>query len=211
MRWNTAEILSVLKVPSLRSHIVLNLSFFVSMGFALLKLVMGAWLRSYWLTAVGAYYAGLAVVQFFLLRSFHHQNAKKQNRVFLWTAVLLSVLTVTMAGVFIQMVRDDRTYSYPGLLIYIMALWAFAKMITAVWNLVRIRRDMEIVLTAVRCVSFATALMSVQSLQTAMLSTFGGPGQFARMMNAVLGGCITLCMTLLSAGMLIHGIRAGDT
>ena len=100
------------------------------------------------------------------------------------------------------MIRNDQTYRYPGILIYVMAVWAFAKIIIAVKNLIQRRKEDEPILAAARTLSFAAALMSILALQTAMITEFGGGADFARTMNTIAGAVIAGLLIALSLMML---------
>ena len=108
----------------------------------------------------------------------------------------------------IRMIRDGQTYRYPGILIYVMALWAFAKIIIAAKNLIQRRRDEQPILAAARTLSFAAALLSILALQAAMITEFGGGADFARTMNTIAGAVIAALLIALSLIMLM---KSGST
>ncbi len=189
--------------PETRSRYLLYLSLAGNAGFTLLELAGGIFTGSLWLTAIGAYYAVLALIRCSLVRSMRSQDGHAGKKAYFRTAILLNVLTVTMAGIFAQLIIDSRSFHYPGVFIYAMALWAFVKIILAVRNLIRGRKDDEPVPAAARCLSFAAALMSILALQTALISEFGGGSpDFAYTMNGISGAVITALMITLSALML---------
>ena len=186
-----------------RSRYILHFSLAANIAFALLKLGVGIYSHSLWLAAVGIYYAVLALMRFSLLRSIRTADAQEEKKAYFRTAILLNVLTVTMTGIFAQLIIDDQSFHYPGVLIYAMALWAFIKIILAVKNLIQRRKEDEPILAAARCLSFAAALMSILALQTAMISQFGEDAvDFAHTMNGIAGAVITALLITLSAMML---------
>lgn len=186
-----------------RSRYILHFSLAANIAFALLELAEGLYFNSVWLVAIGVYYAVLGVMRFSLLHSIRSADAQQGKKAYFRTAILLNVLTVTMTGIFAQLIIDDRSFHYPGVLIYAMALWAFIKIILAVKNLIQRRKEDEPILAAARCLSFAAALMSILALQTAMISQFGeGEANFAHTMNGVVGAVITALLIILSALML---------
>ena len=58
------------------------------------------------------------------------------------------VLGVAMSGMIVQMVRDGRTYSYPGVVIYAMAAYVFYNLTVTTVNLARLRRQQDWLLAA---------------------------------------------------------------
>lgn len=194
--------------PNARSRYSLHFSLAANIAFALLELAEGLYFGSLWLIAVGAYYAVLGVMRYSLLRSLRTANAQEEKKAYFRTAILLNVLTVTMTGIFAQLIIDDQSFHYPGVLIYAMALWAFIKIILAVRNLIRRRKEDEPILAAARCLSFAAALMSILALQTAMISQFGEDAlDFAHTMNGIAGAVITALLITLSAMMLVKALK----
>ena len=191
-----------------RSRYILHLSLAANIAFALLELTEGLYFNSIWLVAIGVYYAVLGVMRFFLLRSIRSADEQHGRKAYFRTAILLNVLTVTMTGIFAQLIIDDQSFHYPGVLIYAMALWAFIKIILAVKNLIRRRKEEELILAAARCLSFAAALMSILALQTALISQFGEDAvDFAHTMNGVAGAVITALLITLSAMMLAKATK----
>ena len=194
---------NVLRDNDLRSRYMLNLSLWANLLVAAFKLILGIAVQSFWLGAVGVFYGVLALIRFSLLRSFRKETPNAEQKAYRRTALLLNVLTLTMTGIFVQMIRDDQTYRYPGILIYVMAVWAFAKIIIAVKNLIQRRKEDEPILAAARTLSFAAALMSILALQTAMITEFGGGADFACTMNTIAGAVIAGLLIALSMMMLI--------
>ena len=190
------------------SRYTLNLSLAANIAFALLELAEGMFFGSIWLIAIGVYYAVLGVMRFSLLRSIRTADAQGEKKAYFRTAILLNVLTVTMMGIFAQLIIDDQSFHYSGVLIYAMALWAFIKIILAVKNLIQRRKEDEPVLAAARCLSFAAALMSILALQTAMINQFGKREiGFAHIMNGIVGAVITALLITLSAMMLVKASK----
>lgn len=188
-----------------RSQFGLNLSLVLNLVYAILKLGTGIYYHSFWMGALGIYYAVLAGLRFSLLRAIHKSNDQNGTLIYRRTGWLLNLLTLTMTGIFVQMVRENQAYDYPGVLIFAMAVWAFAKIILAVTNLIGRQKDENKVLAAARCIAFAGALMSILALQTALLARFGeGAVSFAQTMNAIAGAGVTALLITLSTLMIVR-------
>lgn len=107
-------------------------------------LLMGIVYRSYWLMALGVYYAVLALMCFFLLRGLGSEGTcaaspAAQCRAYHLTGAMMLVLGMVMSAIIFQIVRDNQTYRYPSVVIYAFAAYAFYKIILAVINLIRRR------------------------------------------------------------------------
>ena len=106
-----------------RTYATLGLGLLLNLGFAAFKLAAGAVYRSYWLVALGFYYAVLALMRFFLLRRLGGlrpcaPNLLAQYRTYRLTGALMLALNLVMSTIILQVVRDNQTYSYPGTIIY---------------------------------------------------------------------------------------------
>lgn len=54
--------------------------------------------------------------------------------------IILLFINIALTGIVILVVHQNSGFEYPGMLIYIMAMYAFYAAITAVWNVVKFRR-----------------------------------------------------------------------
>ena len=202
-KWLPEEMVKALFDYEQRSRYILYLSLTFNLLYAIFKLATGIYFHSFWMGALGIYYAVLAALRFFLLRSMSNQDDQQGWAAYRRTAWQLNFLTLVMSGVFVQMVIQNRAYSYPGVLIYAMGMWAFYKIITAVINLIKRHKEENKALAAARCISFAGALMSILALQTAMIAQFGeDAADFAYIMNAIGGAVVTALLITLSALMI---------
>lgn len=93
------------------------------------------------------------------------------------------------------------------MLIYVMALYAFYVTISGVISLVRTRKYKSPVLSAARVVSLASALVSMLSLEVAMLAQFGGGEFFRRAMIASTGGAVCLILVGMASAMIVRATK----
>lgn len=195
-----------------RTHMTLGLGLLLNLAFAVFKLGAGVLYGSYWMIALGVYYAVLALMRFCLLRRLGGGSASDpvaQHRTCRATGVMMLALNVVMTAIIFQVVRDNQTYSYPSTLIYAFGAYAFYKIIMAAVNLIRRRGRDEPLYAAVRCLSLAVAMMSVFSLQTALLSVFGAeePG-FCLLANTASGTALCFGIVLIAATLIVRSTRA---
>lgn len=100
-----------------------------------------------------------------------------------------------------------RRLLFPGAAV---ALYTFYTTIMAVVNLVRDRKSGSPVMAAARGVNLAAALVSMLSLETAMLTQFndGSKGAlFRRAMIGSTGGAVCVLVTVMGLYMVIHVTR----
>ena len=92
-----------------QSQYILHFSLAANIAFALPELAEGLYFNSVWLVAIGVYYTVLGVMRFSLLRSIRSADARGEKKAYFRTAILLNVLTVTMTGIFAQLIIASTT------------------------------------------------------------------------------------------------------
>ena len=96
---------------------------------------------------------------------------------------------------------------YAGSLIYAMALYTFYVTIMAVVNLVRYRKYQSPAMSAAKAINLAAALVSMLSLETAMLAQFGGGETFRQLMTASTGGSVCVIVVGMGVYMTVHASK----
>ena len=196
-----------------RMHVSLCLSLGLNMLYAVMKLLMGAYYRSVWFGTLGVYYALLTALRFMLVgyvrRNVPGRTLVSELKLFRLCGAVLIPMTIALTGVVILVIDRNEGFQYAGYLIYVAAMYAFYKVISAVVNLVKYRRYNSPVMSATKAVSLASALVSVFALETAMLSQFGQERDplFRRIMTTATGAGICAFILSMAAVMIIHATR----
>ena len=113
-------------------------------------------------------------------------------------------------SVVILVISQNRGFHYGGYLIYIMAMYAFYVTIMAVVNLVRYRKYRSPVISASRAVNLAAALVSMLSLETAMLTQFDTGSNmpyFRQIMVGTTGGAVCFIVVVMGIYMSVHAAK----
>ncbi len=169
----------------------------INFAFAAIKMFFSIRLSSFWFAAIAVYYIVMSIARCIILwndrriRSLDGQKEirLRQLRTYRASGYLLFVLTAALLGAVWQMVFSARSSMYPGHLIYAVAFFAFYSVITAVLNLLKVKALDNPIVSAAKIISFASALVSMLTLQTAMFASFGGTDSKAlsQIMNAIFG------------------------
>lgn len=197
-----------------RLEISLHLSLGINFLFAGFHALSGIYYQSLWFGTLSVYYIFLAVMRYLLVR-YAHKNDFGQNRIEEFRrcrhcGAILITMNIALAGVVVLMLRQNRSFHYAGSLIYVVALYTFYTTIMAVVNLVRDRKSGSPLMAAARGVNLAAALVSMLSLETAMLTQFndGSKGAFfRRAMIGSTGGAVCVLVTVMGLYMVIHATR----
>lgn len=199
-----------LSEPMLRAKLSLYTGLGINILYAVFKFLAGLYYRSVWLGAIAVYYMILSVLRFGLVKRERYlakQEESPEKRLYelkgyRFCGYLMFLLHIAVAGLVIQMIWQNKSYSYPGFLIYAFAAYAFYCFGIAMKNMIKYRKLEEPLLAAAKMISFACALTSILAMQTAMLTQFGnGQEFFARLMNSLTGTAVCLTVLLLSIRM----------
>ncbi len=181
--------------------------------FALFNAFLGIYSRSAWFGCLAAYYIllsimrGLVVDQERQLASITEPKRRwgRECDVYRRSSILLILLAVVLAGMVILLEHSIGGKTYPGLTIYVAAVFAFYKIIKSTINVIKVRKNNSPLLSALRRIGHVDACVSILTLQTAMFASFAvGQESFVRLMNGMTGGAV--CMIVLFIG--IDGLRS---
>ena len=176
-----------------RTEISLYQGLVINLLYIALKLFSGVRYRSYWFIALAIYYILLAFMRFLLLRRGREKMDRtpmdEEIRRYRLCGIMLLVMNQALMGIVVYMVQQNKGFEYPGYLIYVMALYAFYAVITAAVNIVKFRKHGSPVLSAAKAINLVAAMVSILSLETAMLAQFGGDDEtFRAVMTGATGG-----------------------
>ncbi len=192
-----------------RTEISLYQGLFINLLYIGVKLFSGIYYRSVWFVSLAAYYAFLAIMRFILLRGRKKKTDERplKTELICYRAcgIILLLMNQALAGIVIFMVHQNRGFHYPGVLIYAMATYSFYSVITAVINIVKFRKHGSPVLSAAKAINLIAAMVSILSLETAMLARFGGNDDpfFWKVMTGATGGGV--CTIVIGMAVLMIG------
>ncbi|MDE6259464.1 MAG: hypothetical protein K2M42_01170 [Oscillospiraceae bacterium] len=180
----------------------LALSFIINLGFAMLKLAYAVLYSSFWEGGLAIYNMLLCVVRLYLLASFpkgqKRFSDREEWRRYRMTGRLLFLLDAALAVISTMIVLRGNGYLYPGTLVYAMACYAFYSLALAIINAIKYRRFNSPVLSAAKAVNLTTALVSMFSLETALIAQFGADQpQFRLIMTSCTA--FAVCVTVLGS------------
>lgn len=172
--------------------------------YGIFKTASGVILGSAWVGADGLYNLAQAFIQLVqILRRKKKLTLMQQWKSYRFCGWLVLILHLTMTGLIFQMTRMGRSEEYPGYLILGTAAFAFYKLISAVVDVARDRKNKAPIDSSVMLLDLAQALFSIFSVQVAMIRQFEGSAEFAGLMNHITGTAV--CMMV--AGMGVYMLR----
>lgn len=200
-----------LREDMFRAETGLYQGFFINLLYAGIKMFSGILYRSVWFITLAVYYILLAVMRASLL---HYVRKAGKDKVSEWKryrlcGIILLFMNIALAGIVILVIHQNSGFEYPGMLIYVMAMYVFYAAIMAVRNVVKFRKYGNPVMSAAKVINLTAALVSMLSLETAMLTQFGAADDplFRQIMTASTGAGISLVVLGMAVFMIVRSTR----
>ncbi|MCM1055449.1 MAG: hypothetical protein NC394_08010 [Bacteroides sp.] len=198
-----------LKDIRFRTGISLYKGFFINLLYIVIKMFSGIYYRSAWFIALAVYYSLLAAMRLMLIRRVNTSDKVTELKRYRLCGLMLLLMNQALAGIVIFMVHRSKGFDYPGILIYAMAMYSFYAVITAVVKVVKTRRHDSPILSAAKAIDLVAAMVSLLSLETAMLARFGENDNpyFRRAMTGATGGAVCTVVVAMAVFMTVKANR----
>ena len=151
----------------------------------------------------------------FLLLRYVRANEIGSNVLLEWRrsricASILMLVNLCLSGAVLMILFEDRGYDYPGILIYVMAMYTFYSTINAVMQIIKYRELGSPVTSTAKVIALSAALVSMLNLETAMFSQFGADMavESQRLMIILTGAGISAAVIAMSAVLIIKSTNA---
>lgn len=195
-----------------RTQIALYPGFLINVVYVIWKLSFGIYYNSAWFISLALYYFVLAWMHLSLIRPFSEKGEirkKAELKRYRFCGASLFVINIALTGIVVLAVKKENGFTYPGYMIYVMAMYAFYAVITAVINLVKYRKYGNPILSAAKVISLTTAMISMFSLESAMLAQFADASQtaFKKIMIECTGGVICVIVIGMAVYMVFRSTK----
>ena len=126
---------------------------------------------------LAVYYVIMAVMRYLLVRYVRIQKIGtdilsewKRSRI---CAYILLLINLSLSGAVLMILYQHRGYDYPGMMIYVMAMYTFYALTMSIVDIVKYRKMGSPIMSTAKIVSLSAALVSMLNLETAMFAQFG--------------------------------------
>ena len=160
-----------------RTNVSLSISFVISMLYVGINLWSWHMLGSYWFMVLAVYYVIMAVMRYLLVRYVRIQKIGtdilsewKRSRI---CAYILLLINLSLSGAVLMILYQHKGYDYPGIMIYVMAMYTFYALTMSIVDIVKYRKMGSPIMSTAKIVSLSAALVSMLNLETAMFAQFG--------------------------------------
>ena len=194
-----------------RINVSLFSTFALNIIFAVFQLVLGIDHGSFWYYSLAAYYACLACLRISLFKYTGKRLAGEDMRTELikyricgWVFLFMN-LAITLIIFF--MIYFGRTFNHHEITTIAIAAYTFIAVPIAIVNAVKYKKYNSPVYSASKAINMAAACVSMLTLESTMLTTFGGEGMDAltrKIMLGTSGGVISAVIVAMAVYMIVH-------
>ena len=145
--------------------------------YGVFQLWLGIYHRTFWFSSLGAYYICLGTMRFFLVR--HTQKYTPGERMhaelvkYRACGWVFLAMNLALALIIFFMLYWNRTFQHHMITAIAMAAYTFASFSMAIVNVIKYKKYNSPVFSASKAISFAAACVSMLTLTSTMLTTFG--------------------------------------
>ena len=196
-----------------RTQISLYLSLTISLLYVGINLWSWTFSHSWWFVVLAIYYVIMAIMRFLLVRYVRIRKIGtsildewKRSRL---CAYILLLVNLSHSGAVLMILYQNRGYDYPGILIYVMAMYTFYSTTHAIVDMVKYRALGSPVMSTAKIVSLSAALVSMLNLETAMFAQFGADmaQKDQNLMIILTGAGISITVVTLSMILIVKATK----
>lgn len=196
-----------------RTKVSLYMSLSISMLYAGINLWSWYALGSWWFMVLAVYYIIMAVMRFLLVR-YVRVNQIGTSILGEWKrsrscAYILMLVNLSLSGAVLMILYQSKGYDYPGIMIYVMALYTFYSTIHTIMDMVKYRKLGSPIMSTAKIVSLSAALVSMLNLETAMFAQFGADmsPENQRLMIILTGAGVSITVVTLSVLLIVKATK----
>ena len=198
----------------LRMRISMYRGLLINFCFATFKIIMGFVYHSPWLFAMAGYNVILSTMRFVVI--FRSQakglNELEERRRGLQSyhvcGWLMMLLNIAVSVIMFMVIVKKQTIEYHMIVTIGLAAFTFYCFIMAIINMVKYRERTNPVYATIKRIDMVKAIVSIFTLQVAMLTSFSGQGAAIdqRFMNTMTGIAVTIAINTIGA-MMLAGVK----
>ena len=192
-----------------RINLSLYLSLVLNIAYSIFQLCLGLYHKSFWFISMSVYYVLLSLMRFYLVN--HTKKNKpgedllieyKRYNICGWVMLLMN-LTVTAIIFFI--IYFDRTFYHHQITTIALAAYTFLTFSLSIYNFIKYRKFNSPVYSAAKSINLVAACVSMMTLTTTMLTTFGGEDvvEYKKVLLTMVGVVVSLFILAISIQIII--------
>lgn len=171
--------------------------------YGIFKLGVGTYYKSWWFMTFAIYYLLLCFMKLSLIKN--NNDRKKEYQKLKQTGLILLFLNLILIGIIMLIIKKDQVIHYNGFLIYLVAMYDFYLIIRALINVIKYRKNHNPMISASKYINLTVAMISLVSLEVAMVYQFGNnDSSFKLMMTSCMGFAICFINSFMAIYMILN-------
>ena len=214
MKSENKIIATLLSDRELRISISLYSSLFFNICYALFQLGIGLWHRSVWFYSISAYYFILALMRLSFIRYLRGhtpgEDMTAETRRYRFAGILLLPTSSSLSAIVFFVAIKGYTFVHHPITTIVMALYTFTSLTVAIVSMIKYKKLNSPIFSAVKAISFVSALVSLLTLEAAMLTAFGNSSEesLRSIMTAMTGAAVLLIVIAMAIYMIYKSTKA---
>ncbi len=177
-----------------------SLSALMNFFFMAFNAVLGVMYSSLWHGSISVYYALLFIVRSVIVL---HQrrgedNVRNDRDIYLRTHVLLLVMNLSLIVPIAMMTIGSHSYTHGLIPAIAMATYTTYRVTMAIMNAVKAKKEASVFISELRTINFIDAMLSVLTLQNALIIATGGQSEDMQTLTAYTSGGIWLLVVAVT-------------
>lgn len=197
----------------LRTSLTLYGSLLWNTAYAIFQLWLGITHSTFWYYSLAGYYICLALMRVFLashtLKYTAGEKMLEELKKYRACGWVFLVMNLALSVMIFFMIYWNKTFEHDQITTIALATYTFISFTIAIVNIVKYRKYNSPVYSASKAISLAAACVSMITLTSSMLTTFGGAEEasFRRLMLALLGGAVAIFITAMAIYMIVQSTK----
>ena len=193
----------------LRMNIILISTLIINIAYALLQLAMGIYHKSFWFYSMSIYYILLTLIRLYLsnyTRKYKVQeNLKIELKKYRFSGYILLLMNLTITVILFFIIYWNRTFYHNEITTIALAAYTFLTFTMAIINFIKYRKYNSPVYSAAKSITLVAACVSMITLTTTMLTTFGSDDliEFKQIILLFVGIVVALFINILAIQIIV--------
>lgn len=211
---NNKYIIRWLNDAKLRSKLILLCTTIFNAIYGILNLFLGYVHSTFWFYSLGFYYLCLVFMRLILLchtdKNDTYARIKSEFKKYRCCGIIFLILNISISFIIFFMVYWNRTFYHNEITTIAIATYTFSALTIAIINIAKKQKSKVPIQSASRIISLTAACVSVLTLESTMLTTFGSEGtsiQIRQIMLGASGGVVSFFIIGMSIFMIVTSTR----
>lgn len=194
---------------NLRINISLYGSLIINVIYSIFQLCLGIYHKSFWFYSMAIYYVLLSLLRFYLVK-YTKKNKPRENLLIEYKRYhvcgwLMLLLNSAVTAIIFFIIYFGRTFYHHEITTITLAAYTFLTFSLAIYNFIKYRKFNSPVYSAAKSVTLVSACVSMMTLTTTMLTTFGSKDimEFKKVLLTIVGIVVSLFILIISIQIIV--------